>query len=123
MAQDGAALYWVSIIALGGLAGIVGQGIRIIVGLKKASDAAAARGQKFTETIEPARLLISLLVGALAGAMAAIITLTPGAPISRTALMGLAAAGYSGADFVEGFMARYLPGGRGPPSVHIAGAE
>lgn len=67
MAQDGAALYWVSIIALGGLAGIVGQGIRIIVGLKKASDAAAARGQKFTETIEPARLLISLLVGALAG--------------------------------------------------------
>lgn len=33
--------------------------------------------------------------------------------------MGLAAAGYSGADFVEGFMA----GGRGPPSVHIAGAE
>jgi hypothetical protein len=109
MGQEGAALYWISILALGGLAGIVGQGIRTIVGLKKASDAAAIRRQKFTETIEPARLVISLLVAALAGAMAAIITLTPGAPISRIALMGLAAAGYSGADFVEGFMA-YLAG-------------
>jgi hypothetical protein len=50
---------------LGGLTGIVGQGIRIVVGLKKAADGAAARGQKFTETIEPARLVISSLAGAL----------------------------------------------------------
>jgi hypothetical protein len=106
------ALSWICIIALGALTGVVGQGIRVIVGLKKASDQAAALDRKFTEMVEPARLLISLLIGMLAGVMAAIVTLTPDAPVPRDALLGVAAAGYSGADFIEGFMARYLPGGR-----------
>lgn len=113
------ALYWVWIIALGALMGVVGQGLRIIVGLKKASDTAAALGRKFTEMIMPARLLISLLIGVLAGVMAAIVTLTPGAAISREALLGLVAAGYSGTDFIEGFMARWLPGDRIPPVARL----
>jgi hypothetical protein len=118
------ALYWICIIALGALMGVVGQAIRVIVGLKKMSDEAAALGRKLTEAIEPARLLISLLIGAVAGVLAAVVTLAPGSPVSREALLGLGAAGYSGADFVEGFMARYLPGGgpTRPPSRFTAAA-
>ena len=56
-------------------------------------------------------MLISLLIGAVAGALAAIMILKPDAAISPGTLLGLAAAGYSGADFIEGFIARYLPTG------------
>jgi len=100
---------WVSTIVLGALMGLVGQGIRVIVGLKKVRDGAAALGHKFTETIEPRRLTISLLIGAVAGLVSAIAT-TPGSPVSRAALLGFGAAGYCGADLVEGLMARHLFG-------------
>jgi hypothetical protein len=116
------ALPWILIIALGALMGVVGQGIRVTVGLKKASDRAAESGQKFTETIEPARLLVSLLIGALAGVMAAIMTLKPNSAVERDALLALGAAGYSGTDFIEGFMARYLPGRLQPPAGFAAAA-
>jgi hypothetical protein len=116
------ALTWILIIALGALMGVVGQGIRVTVGLKKASDRAAELGQKFTDAIDPARLLVSLLIGAVAGVMAAIVTLSPTSAIERDALLALAAAGYSGTDFIEGFMARYLPG-RVQPSTRFVAAE
>jgi hypothetical protein len=114
---------WIWIVALGALMGAVGQGIRVIVGLKKTSDEAAAAGHKLSDKMDPARLSVSLLIGAVAGVMAAIATLGPGVAIKRDALLALAAAGYSGADFVEGFMARYLPSGRVQPPLAFAAAE
>ncbi len=103
---------WIWIITLGALMGAVGQGVRVIVGLKKTSDEAATLGHKLADQIEPARLVISLLIGAVAGVIAAVATISLGAQVSRETLLGLAAAGYSGADFVEGFAARYLPSGQ-----------
>jgi putative chitinase len=117
------AVDWIWIVVLGALMGAVGQGVRIVIGLKKMSDDAATNGHDFTDRIEPARLLISLLIGSIAGVMAAIATLSTNAPISRDALLGLAAAGYAGADFIEGFMARYLPSSRARPPAALAGAE
>lgn len=113
---------WIWIAALGAPMGAVGQRIRVIVGLKKTDDDAAAAGHRLSDSIDPARLSISLLIGGVAGVMAAIATLKPGAPIVREALPALAAAGYSGADFIEGFMARYLPrSSTRPPAAFAAG--
>ncbi len=98
---------WLLIIALGALCGFLGQSLRVVVGLHK-----AAQAEKQTE-FEYARLLISLLIGVLAGALAAIaattaIGVTPGLLDTQTVL-ALVAAGYAGADFIEGFVGKYLP--------------
>jgi hypothetical protein len=106
---------WFSIVALSALMGIAGQGIRVFVGLMKVRDEAAALGHKFIKAVEPTRLTISLLIGAVAGVAAAIVV-APVSPVSRAALLGLGAAGYSGADLVEGLMARYLSNWTRPPS-------
>src|SRR5260370_30660572 len=102
---------WISIIALGAALGFLGQSVRVVVGLKKARDEAAALGKTFTEAFEPSTMLVSLLIGGVAGALAAIMALRPDTNIATETLLGLAAAGYSGADFIEGFIARYLPAG------------
>jgi hypothetical protein len=108
---------WLSIISLGGVMGFLGQAIRVIIGLKKTKDHAAALQQAFSEMFELSTLLISLLIGAVAGALAAVATLKPDAAISSETLLGLAAAGYSGADFIEGFVSRYLPSGATAPGA------
>ena len=101
------AVQWIYIIAVGLLMGSIGQTMRIVVGLKKATDQAGSNQQSFTDVFQPATLLVSLLIGGIAGALAAIITAKPDVAMSTETLLGLAAAGYSGADFVEGFMARF----------------
>jgi hypothetical protein len=100
---------WLVILALGLLMGSVGQGARIVVGLKKANEEATSKGKSLPEVFEASTLLVSLLIGAIAGAVAAVTTITSDGSVSVTSLMGLAAAGYSGADFLEGIMQRYTP--------------
>ena len=99
---------WLVILALGLLMGSIGQGVRIVVGLKKANEKAASAGKALHEVFEPSTLLVSLLIGAIAGALAAVTTMTSDGSVSATSLMGVSAAGYSGADFVEGIMNRYI---------------
>jgi len=112
---------WISIISLGALMGLLGQAVRVVVGLKKAKDHAAAQQHAFGEMFEPSALLISLGIGAVAGALAAVIVVKPDSSITTETLLGLAAAGYSGADFVEGFVSRYLPAGTlQPPAPQLA---
>lgn len=102
---------WILLLVLGGLLGTLGQGIRVVVGLKKLHDtktgeeaagvAAAAR-----TVLEPSRLVLSLVIGFVAGALG-ILTLGPfaeGAGLEKEALLALIAIGYSGTDFIEGFM-------------------
>jgi hypothetical protein len=101
---------WLITIALGAMMGLVGQSIRAVVGLKKLKDESAATGQSFADAFEPSILLVSLLIGATAGALAAIPTVGGATNIPPEALLGLVAAGYSGADFIEGAMSKYLPG-------------
>ena len=101
---------WLVVIALGAAMGLLGQGVRVVVGLKKANDKAAANNKSLAESFVASTLLVSLLIGAIAGALAAVATsdkLT--GMIQAPSLLALAAAGYSGADFLEGFMSKYLP--------------
>jgi len=102
---------WFQLLGIGMLAGALGQAIRVIVGLKKTSDSAAP-GTALADNIDAARLLVSLLIGAVAGALAATTTLTAPGKLNSIApeiFFGLMAAGYAGADFIEGFMSKTMP--------------
>ena len=114
---------WIQILLLGGLCGIGGQIARIVVGMKKAYEdagdrtntlrAAAAGGPvppvKLGTVIDPWVMVVGLLSGVIAGAAAALyLNLAPNDVDSKTVL-GLIAAGYSGGDFIEGLVKRYLP--------------
>lgn len=104
---------WLMIILLGGVMGMIGQGIRTVVGLKKLQDSISQTGQSFRDSFETNRLTVSLLIGFIAGALAAI-TLVRGDTVQVELLMGLLAAGYAGTDFIEGFARKYLPAGQTP---------
>jgi hypothetical protein len=103
---------WFNLIAFAALIGAGGQGARMIVGLKKVSDATsaqAAAGLPTADVIVASRLLVSLAIGAIAGGIAAATTMDPRAGLTGDQIAGLAAAGYAGADFIEGFMSRAVP--------------
>lgn len=100
------------IILIGMLLGITGQGIRIIIGLKKRNET-----RKDGQPVEPfswQRLMLSLLIalftGIVAGVLAALNTnIEDWNPPDKALLFSLVAAGYSGTDFIEGFMRDHLP--------------
>jgi len=108
---------WLIVLTLGLIMGIVGQGARIVVGLKKAKDEAAASNKTLGDVFETSTLLVSLLIGAASGAIAAVTTITSNANVSSSALLALAAAGYSGSDFLEGMIAKFVPGQGAAPDL------
>ncbi|WP_419700290.1 hypothetical protein [Mucilaginibacter sp. NFX135] len=94
----------INLIFTGGLLGVLGQGIRILAGLKKLSNSNVAN----TVTGEPtnefsaSRLLISIFIGFVAGAIALLIKSNLKPVETDAALVTtIIAAGYSGADFIE----------------------
>lgn len=98
---------WLGVLALGAAAGAVGQLVRAISGLAKLA-------RDGTTTFDASNLVVSLLVGATAGALAALLLLA-GNPVPDTpTILGLMAAGYAGADFIEGFAGKYLKPGSSP---------
>jgi hypothetical protein len=102
---------WITGLLLGGLLGMLGQGIRIIVGLKKLNEEASLQGTSFSSKFQGSRLGLSLLIGFIAGGLAVIgYAETPGfkSP-TRELIVTLLAAGYAGTDFIEGFIRKYLP--------------
>lgn len=102
------------LVAIGAIAGAFGQGLRAIVGIKKASDEAAAQGNTLrSEGLDVARLVFSLFIGAVAGGVG-IFTITgfnSGATASITPeiFFGVIGIGYAGTDFIEGFVRTKLP--------------
>lgn len=133
---------WLHLILLGGIMGLMGQGVRVIIGLKKLNDevgskasAALATGDtqpKTSDSIDVSRLLVSLLIGFIAGALAALTLNLPLANGDTKPLFAFMAAGYTGTDFIEGIMSRYLPttppsagtgSGEPPPPAPAAGGE
>lgn len=97
---------------LGAVLGAVGQCFRVVVGLKKAADEAKAEGKELSDVFNGNTLLVSFLISAAAGALAAIsINLPSGQDhISNQFLLSIVAAGYSGSDFIQGFMNSRMPG-------------
>jgi putative chitinase len=100
-------------ILLGGLLGFSGQVIRVVVGMKKMYDKTrdtttpSAPEQKSFET---QRLVISLIIGFVAGVLAALALNIKDVPnVTKEMASGIIAAGYAGADFIEGFMRKADP--------------
>ncbi|MEA4926360.1 MAG: hypothetical protein VB084_13775 [Syntrophomonadaceae bacterium] len=89
-------------ILLGAILGSAGQGIRIVVGLKKNND----KGDKGT-TFDLKQFIIGLTIGSIAGILGAISLY--GELIDKQLLITLIAIGYAGTDFIEGFMKKKLP--------------
>ena len=102
---------WITGLLLGGLLGMLGQGIRIIVGLKKLNDQASVQGIAFGSMFQASRLGLSMLIGFIAGGLAVIgFAESPGITTpSRELIVTLLGAGYAGTDFIEGFIQKYLP--------------
>lgn len=103
-------------LALAGTLGAAGQAVRAVGGLKKMSDQARASGVGTFENFQTSRFVISLIVGFVAGMVAALslgLSKLMAANADNTELfLGLAAAGYGGTDFLEAF-ARRLTGAGG----------
>lgn len=105
---------WLVVLILGAFLGMAGQCARAIVGLKKEADAASAAGQTLADRFSASRLVVSIIIGGVAGMLATVGmvsagTLAPGVAIDGQTVTTLLAAGYAGADFIEGFMRTALP--------------
>ncbi|MDD4959379.1 MAG: hypothetical protein PHS51_08515 [Gallionella sp.] len=96
------------VLLLGGLLGMCGQGIRVIAGLKKSHDKAALAGENFKENFELKTLIVSLIIGFMAGILGALALWDKLASdnLQAETAMALLGAGYGGTDFIEAFMSR-----------------
>lgn len=98
----------------GGMLGIIGQGIRLAVGLKKLSDANTVNiaNRKPQEEMTTSRILTSIFIGFVAGALAMIVKDASSdldqKIFSSEAIVTVIAIGYSGADFIEGVFNTYI---------------
>jgi hypothetical protein len=100
------AIQWLEIAVLGIIFGALGQGARAIVGIKKLNDYADENNPS-TALIDGVRLFISFGIGAVAGAFAAVTLIADlTKPVLLEQLFAIAAAGYAGSDFIEGFITR-----------------
>lgn len=107
-------IQWLQIVALGMIFGALGQGARSIVGIKKLNDFADDT-TPVSALVDGIRLLTSFGIGAVAGAFAAVTLITDLTKVPAEQLFAIAAAGYSGSDFIEGFITRVS--GRSPKTV------
>lgn len=102
------------LIALGAIAGAFGQGLRVIVGVKKANDEASSQGKSLREKgFDTSRMFFSLFIGSIAGGIG-IFTLTGFSDevannITMQMFFGVVGIGYAGTDFIEGFIRTQLP--------------
>ena len=93
--------------------GAFGQVFRAVAGLKKQADQAAARNKRLSDVFNWKALLVSIIIGAVAG-MAGYLGLKygsiEGADFAKgTTVLGIIAAGYAGTDFIESFAKKWLP--------------
>lgn len=93
---------------LGGFLGAVGQAARVIVGIKKRLDEAKKPRKKWGDWFDARRLTISLLLAIIVGAVAGVLGVMNymGTDVTKETMIALIAIGYSGTDFIEGFMIR-----------------
>lgn len=95
----------------GGILGVLGQGIRIAVGLKKFNEENSVKALegKSTEAFSTSRLVISIFIGFVAGALGMIIKAPEAnANYDKEFVLTIIAVGYSGADFIEGVFNTYI---------------
>ena len=96
-----------------GILGVLGQGVRAIVGLKNAGSLnSTTPGEQAVFSL--AYLALSLMIGFIAGVLAGIAlnleTIITVDPSNWKLLVGIAGSGYIGADFIENAMSVVIPG-------------
>ena len=96
-----------------GFLGVIGQGVRAIVGLKNAGSLSSTTPSE-QAVFSLAYLALSLMIGFIAGVLAGlalglqdVITVDPG---NWKLLLGIAGSGYIGSDFIENTMSVVIPG-------------
>ncbi len=111
-----------SALILCGLMGVLGQGARAAVGLKSASRLPSPQADQQTE-FSAAYFVLSLMIGFIAGILAGlaigiqnILNIDPG---DIKVLLGIAASGYAGADFIENSLSIFIP----PPGSSTASSK
>ena len=100
-----------SILVIGALMGMLGQGARAVIGLKGMSDDAKSLNLSPNDLFEASRLVTSLLIGVVVGLAAAVIYIANNGSadsITYTVLLGWAVSAYAGTDALEGFISQYL---------------
>lgn len=112
---------WMQLIGLGAMLGALGQAIRSIVGLKKLNDAVSNSPATVADVIQPSRLVTSLAIGAIAGSLASVSLIDNIHAVASAQIAALLGAGYSGADFIEGFMSRAMPSPATPAGQEAVG--
>jgi predicted chitinase len=98
---------------LSGLMGLLGQGIRAAVGLKKAAALSAdtpTQQSQFNAAYFGVSLMIGFIAGILAGIAAGLDKVAGVTVENYQLLLGIVAAGYAGADFIETAFTRLIPG-------------
>lgn len=113
---------WLQLVSLGGLSGMLGQGARTLIGFKKMNDAASTSSSSVSDMIAVDRLIVSLALGFIAGALAAITTIEDLRAIGAQQVLAFAAAGYSAADFIEGLISRIAPASNVPAGQEAVGS-
>jgi len=112
---------WMQLLGLGAMLGALGQAIRSIVGLKKLNDAVSNSTTTMSQAIEPSRLVTSLVIGAIAGSLASVSLIDNIHAVASAQIAAMLGAGYSGADFIEGFMSRAMPSQATPAGQEAVG--
>jgi hypothetical protein len=92
---------------VGGLLGILGQGIRIIIGLKKLDQQRAIDEDK-AELFTSNRLFVSIFIGFIAGSLALLTKWGTLPKFDHELILTIITAGYAGADFIEGLFNTYF---------------
>jgi predicted chitinase len=103
-----------------GLMGLLGQGVRAAVGLKSAATLSGGVATQ-QSTFDAAYFGLSLMIGFIAGVLAGLgLDIATFNAADTKVLLGIAAAGYAGADFIENTFTRLLPGLGTAPSPPAA---
>jgi len=104
-----------SALLLCGLMGVLGQGVRAVVGLKNAAAPTTADGSPnqqaaFSVSYFSLSLMIGFIAGILAGLGIGLSSFMKIDPANMKLLLGVAASGYAGADFIENSFSNLIPG-------------
>lgn len=98
-------------VLLGAILGTVGQGLRVIVGLKKlafnSNESTGSDKSGFQTSQLVISLFISFAIGAIAGVLAAV--MVDGVTFTTSVVLSFITAGYAGTDFIEGFIKKNPP--------------
>lgn len=106
-----------------GVMGMLGQGVRAVVGLKSAATLAAGTPTQQT-AFDAAYFFLSLMIGLIAGILAGLGLMASAGGVKNfnldlSTLLGIAAAGYAGADFIENAFTRLIPGTAPPVAAPL----